>query len=571
MDHAAKQNRSKKAKSVKLFGRYRVPSSTEDDLIHSFLSAIDHPRALTVWLLYVNREHSQLVDLECNPASFNDAYSFRDALTATSFLAKSNFLRLSLKTKEVALTKFFEAEEQCRRTNRRLSSSCPWENTHSDGEWLLNATIRKVHDVLGDFSPEEVADGGRWGPGSTYHLRGLNLSASNKFRNKSGITRDLIPLIAPCFYAAYPGWCSHTVDLYGVEPFEVAVGNRLLTVPKNAKTDRVIAVEPAINLWFQLAGGLMIRKRLRRFGVDLKDQQRNQQLALSGSKTGKLATVDFSMASDTVSSKLVEMLLPRDWYTLFNALRSKYTLHEGRPIELEKFSSMGNGFTFELESLIFYAIACAVCSFLGLPQGEISVFGDDVILPNEAFNLFALFCKDLGFSVNTEKSFNTTPFRESCGSYYWSGIDCKPIFHKEKCHNVESLYKLANNVRLLAHRRNTNVSCDVQYRDCWIRVVSCIPEALRFGVPKQLGNAGLIVNFDEACPPKARDQIEGFMPLCVVSSPGSQYSDDYPLLLERLVGRSELSYGNRSFLRGVTRHTIKRVLVNKWYDLGQWL
>jgi len=571
MTHA-KQSRIQAKKLVNLARRYRVPRLSQDDYIETFFSSLDTPRSLSCWLLYSNGEHQQLVDLKCDPQNYIEASAFRSDFVATEFLSKASFLRLNIDRKEVALEKFFAAEAQCKETNLRLMSHNPWLKTQSKGEWLLNATVCKIYRIIGDGpGAEEIFENGRWGPGSTFHLRGKDLSAANKFRVKSGITQDLVPLVCPSFYSAYPTWSSYTTSLYGEKPFEVVAGNRLLTVPKNAKTDRVIAVEPAINLWFQLSAGHSIRTRLGRYGIDLNDQGRNQKAAYRASKTGAMATVDFSSASDTISSKLVEMLLPRRWYQILNAFRSKYTLYDDRSIRLEKFSSMGNGFTFELESLIFYAVACACCDFLGISQSEISVYGDDVLIPVEAFNLFVDFSSDLGFTVNTKKSYATTPFRESCGSYYYNGISCKPLFLKENCRDVKSLYKLANGVRLLAHRFCNNLACDDELRRCWIRIVHDIPEALRLRVPLQSGDVGLISNFDEATPPKARDQIEGFKPLALITLPVPKYSDDRALLLERLRGGSELSMGNTTYLKDVTKTAVKRILVSEWYNLGVWL
>ena len=82
------------------------------------------------------------------------------------------------------------------------------------------------------------------------------------------------------------------------------------------------------------------------------------------------------------------MLLPEAWFDLLNDCRSQAVSYKGEWIELNMFSSMGNAFTFELESLIFWAIANAVCYCSG-SRGHISVYGDDIIVPSGAAGLLA--------------------------------------------------------------------------------------------------------------------------------------------------------------------------------------
>jgi len=93
-----------------------------------------------------------------------------------------------------------------------------------------------------------------------------------------------------------------------------------------------------------------MKKRLGLFGVNLRDQSVNQRYALLGSIDGSLATIDLSSASDTVSYALVMSLLPSGWFDLLDLFRSECVEVPGGVIELEKFSSMGNAYTFELRA-----------------------------------------------------------------------------------------------------------------------------------------------------------------------------------------------------------------------------
>lgn len=563
---------SKKHNSVTLkeLRTFQVGSSCNDDAILSYFSALDTPRSLTCWLLYSYKENQQLVNLTVRPEDYNDPFRFRDDYQATEFLSKADFLDLPVSKKDAALSKFREFETLCSQTNYRFNRPHLDPLFTGPNVWLLNATKRKIASILGDFSPDEFVDEANWGPGVSTLLKGQHVSATNKFHSESGITPDLCSLIKPWFSTAYPRWAEHLASVKGSEMFTPQMGNVIVTVPKNSKTDRVIAIEPGLNLWFQKSVGSMIRRRLGRIGIDLNSQIRNQQLAKMGSKDSSLATVDFSSASDSISLELVRELLPPRWFLLLDSLRSKIGMFGTELIRWNKFSSMGNGFTFELESLIFFAAAYAVRSFEKI-EGEISVFGDDVIIPNQCFATFSSFSEFLGFRVNKKKSFSSTYFRESCGSHYYDGIDCKPLFLKGKLRNVQSLYKLANGVRILAHRRNSYYGCDRRFLDCWRRLFRRVNKSLRFIISFGLGDSGFIGNFDEACPIYARNGIEGYYTNIVVDSGVNQRFEGEGLFLARLKVPSIQEYGNNYTLRGRTKTRIIKVLVPQWYNLGSWI
>jgi hypothetical protein len=592
-----------------------VPRQLTDVSICQFLSSIDTPRALTVWLLYSSKQHDQLSALEVLPEHYSDnPFKFRLDYAATNLLAKASFLSTTFNRKEVAYEKFEKFEDLCRQTNNRFlhPNLDPLKNESS--EWLLLATKRKIIQILGDFTGDEFVDDANWGPGVSTLLRGEEVSGYNKFHGERGITRDLYSLVSTWFPVAYPLWADHLSRSYGESWAVFEIGNKIVTVPKNSKTDRVIAIEPGMNLWFQKAIGSMIRRRLRRFGVDLNDQSRNQTLARLSSVDNTLATVDFSSASDSISLEVVRELLPPRWFQIMDTVRSKVgRLPNDSIIRWNKFSSMGNGFTFELESLIFYASALAVHERLGL-HNTVSVYGDDVILSSDGFSMFAEFSEFLGFRVNKQKSFSSGYFRESCGSHYFSGVDCKPIFLKERLSNVETIYKLANSVRLLAHRFGSYRSCDARFQHLWSHLLDRVPEPLRFQVPLSGGDSGFIVNFDEARPVRARYGIEGFYYRSLVSVGVTRRGDGGGLILSQLrrLGSSSPSKDERSMstnaaliitrrysqpnsritdllrlmdevrpdllssnesytLRGRVRRKVVRPLVAQWYNLGSWI
>lgn len=573
-------SKMRKSELIQMARNFRSPNRSVTDLaILDFLSALDSARALSVWLLYKHKEHDQLLALDISPDWYDNKYKFRTDYIATLFLSKATFLKTSFDKKKRALAKFLEFEEVCRKTNIRFNHPMSDPKQKGTTAWLLSATKRKISMILGSYSPDEFVDESNWGPGISTLLKGSSVSDYNKFHDERGITRDLYALISPWFSVAYPGWWNWLTQgqqEFGPvdNPFTFQIGNKIVTVPKNSKTDRVIAVEPGLNLWFQKGIGAMIRRRLSRFGVATNDQAVNQRLALEGSLLRELATVDFSSASDSISRELVRELIPHDWFLLLDACRSKVgTMSDGTVIRWEKFSSMGNGFTFELETLIFYAAALAVREYNG-SVGTVSAYGDDVVLPARDFDLFLEFSDYLGFRVNSEKSFYSTNchFRESCGSHYFAGVDCKPIFLKERLSYVESFYRLANSVRSLAHRYRRLGGCGGEFHDCWQRLVLWVPEPLRFRIPVGFGDIGFISNWDEARPARARNGIEGYYFRGLATIGFSRLGEAVPMLLARLRNRSlDRDRGNSYDLRGQVRRVISNPLTRQWYDLGPWV
>ena len=558
---------------------YRVPSRVTLEFVEKFLASLDCPRALTVWMLFQSGEHSQLASLDINPLDYNSLVEFRGAYAATKFLSKFKDLSLDVDLDEVALLKFEKFELQCKHTNRRFRDISVDPGYTGPTVWLHSAVIQKIEMILRDFSAEEVFSRANWGPGATTLISSRNASAFNKFQCETGITRDLYDLISysdltgSILEDSYPLWWSH---LKGIGFPNFQVGNKVITVPKDSTTNRVIAIEPGINLWFQKSIGEMINSRLRRFGVDLRFQDRNQKLALNASKKGINATIDFSSASDSISSAVVQELLPVRWFLLLDACRSRFGLTDSGWRSWHKFSSMGNGYTFSLQSLIFFAMASCCKEYIEsrfgkLPGETVSVYGDDVIIPVRCLSLFSELSVFYGFTLNSKKSFSSGYFRESCGAHYYSGSDVKPYYLKGNITDIQSLYRAANGVRRLSHRWGSRLVCDNYLRASFDYLWSLVPESLRFRIPETLGDGGFISNFDEAVPVRARHGIEGYFVYHAVEESLSFQSDKVGLLLARLWVPSLQSQQNSVAIRGRTKLRVKRSLVHRWYDLGPWL
>lgn len=535
-------------------------SNLTPSVIRRYFSALDCPRSLTCWLLYSNNEHEQLVNLEFDPLDHNDFMGARDSLAATAFLSKATFLELNRDKESIAIEKFFESERACQLTNERL-------RTIKDcGSELFQAT-RKIASILGEFDPEEFVSSSTWGPGATILLKGREATSAKKFDSDVEVTPMLHIFSSKWFNAAYPSFTRRNIRFINY--------NKVITVPKNAKTDRVIAIEPSLNLWFQKGVGSMIRSRLLRSGIDLRDQGHNQRLSRLGSRFNTLATIDFSAASDTISSEIVLQLLPKTWFNVLYSLRSPLGYIGGKQLEYEKFSSMGNGFTFELESLIFLCLAYSC-----VPEEEhsnVSIYGDDLIIPSayadRAIELFN-FC---GFTINPQKSFTRGYYRESCGKHYWNGQDITPVYLKESIQSEPSVYKIHNAIRRFSHRLySSDFGCDVRFRSICSFLRLHVKRNLRkipFLIPEGFGDGGFISNFDEACPPRLRHGHEGFKIKILIEKPFERWTDSHGLLLSRLwcTVSGDRSHGNVEILPRRTRHKVIKTSVAVWRNLGPWI
>lgn len=568
-----------------------VTPEVTSEAVLKILESLNCPRSLAVAMLFKYKEHEQLAGLTCNPLSYNSMTEFRDAYTATCLLSKFKKLSLNYDVKRVALEKFEKFELLCAQTNSRFRYPSTDPLFRGSVVRLHSEVVHKIESILRDFSAREFFELANWGPGASTLIKSNEASSTIKFQLEVGITRDLYALLRPSSFdsikdkyasslndfsllgEAYPTWFDQ-LEKSGFPNFQV--GNRVITVPKNALTDRVIAIEPGINIWFQKAIGEMINKRLRRVGVDLRWQNRNQMLAKEASLSGLNATIDFSSASDSISSGVVEALLPLRWFSLLDSCRSRFGKQESGWRSWNKFSSMGNGFTFSLQSLIFFAMAFCCKEEIQRTHGKIhgeavSVYGDDVIIPVRSLALFSELSDFYGFSLNDSKSFSSGHFRESCGSHYYSGADVKPYYLKDSLSTVQSLYRAANAVRRLASRRNNFLGCDIRLKSAFDFLVSRIPKHLRLRIPETLGDGGLISNFDEATPSRCRHWIEGFFVWSVVDESIAFEVDYVGLLLDRLWSPSVQSRRNFVTTRGRTRLSLKRSLVNRWSDLGPWI
>ena len=389
------------------------------------------------------------------PLDFSSLEAARGTVLLRELFSKYDDGKPSEEKSTTTWNRFHEAEGQCQKTNLSF-----YDTAHGDPFWIC--VRRRLWDALGKFDWDECAKFFAFGPGATTRLTRGESFAAYKY---SGIPESTSgnAVLATCAIKQVPLW-NQSVQLNAealgiVGLVSIVPGNSIIAVPKNYKTDRTIAKEPCMNIYVQKGIGRAIRHRLNRVGVDLNDQTRNQRAALQGSITGELATVDLTMASDTLSYEVVSWLLPNDWWFALEQCRSPVgVLPSGEIVNYQKFSSMGNGYTFELESLIFWAICQQVCrSNINETDLSVCVYGDDLIIPSGHYDSLVERLAQAGFTPNLKKSFASGPYRESCGKHYFLGSDITPFYVRKPVQELDRLFLVHNNVSRWGHRTDVEV------------------------------------------------------------------------------------------------------------------
>lgn len=500
------------------FKKVKFSLEHRKNTIIALLSAIDTPYA---HYLIDKLNSEQVTSIEApHPDNYQSASDYFADAQAYSLVNKNSFLRADFCLKEATLKQWYKCEATCLETNRRIRSrSIPFRERS-----VLELARSFCYAILGDLDLRETytppvsevktrpGEGRRFssptaehvfkpdfGPGVTRYLKGTDANIVRKL--------GTLPEVTPSAYSVVVKEILDKMPLYAVSSgmvtrtrTTVKLGPQLATlvkhakfslVPKNWKIMRPISVEPFGNMLVQKAVGSAIRFKLKNFGLDLNTAPTvHDELARLGSIDGSFATVDLASASDTISTELVRFLLPQDWFDYLNQIRTKTVeMPDGSIVHVEKFSAMGNGFTFELESLIFYSIVLAVRKTQSMENTRVSVFGDDIIVNPKLFPLLQSTFIVCGFTINTEKTFIRGPFRESCGADYFNGqpVTTIKIKDKEEDH-VSTLYYYLNRITALSSAYNFGIGCSGRFRTTWENLLGRLPKELRFGGPAYLGD-----------------------------------------------------------------------------------
>lgn len=369
--------------------------------------------------------------LDTDPLHYFDAYSYQLDAQAIAIVKKCNFIDLGIDSETIekaTLQSWLMIESELKEVNLEIRSR---------KNFLTTSTLENASRILTNLLPSVTSIKARNTPipqGATARLSGLNVNIVNKL--------EVLDITSSAF--------RHYKNYYGVSTFSrglttlmTSLGSTFEVVPKDQFKRRTIAKEPMGNMMLQLDAAKTLRCALGRIGINLETQQDFHGF-LVREFYEEFATIDLSDASDRISVELVRALLPTEWFDYLNDIRSKFTFlpGSGKRVLLEKFSPQGNGFTFELETLLFYALCRTV-----VPERElVSVYGDDMIVPAHYAERVQEVLVRCGLKVNFKKSYHSGPFRESCGVDTFNGIDVRPTYFKDLTRGLFGYYELANRV-----------------------------------------------------------------------------------------------------------------------------
>lgn len=307
-----------------------------------------------------------------------------------------------------------------------------------------------IDQILGDFSSLEICEKATFGKKSSVGIPMRKACEGERYE---------APITGSCdhidwFDKYYSAW-NRPAFLYAESravlrkkpPYRNVDVLEATLVDKTWKSLRMIMPNTTIGTLYSSGLGRVVEGKLRTFGYDIRHLQPvHGELAKFGSITGSLVTADQSLASDNITETLIDRLFPRKWAQAFKLGRIEEMALYGRRFKTPTFMTMGIGFTFPLQTLVFLAILLAIRDYCELDeQTVVSVFGDDLIYDVRMHEIVSTVFPSLGLLINADKTFADGFFRESCGQDYFRGIDVRPF------HLGRVLYRNAGKRRVEAY------------------------------------------------------------------------------------------------------------------------
>lgn len=331
------------------------------------------------------------------------------------------------------------------------------------------------------------------GPGAAQKADASSL-VTKLFNGKMTFTNpDLIPLYRAAL-SETGFWADAEMQRFQKFGFDRVPGSKLFFAKKNAEISRVCGTEANLNMLIQKAVGEFCEFRCEwYFGINLSTQPLyNRDLARKGSIDGSIGTIDLVSASDCISTSLIDASLDRSpLKTIIFKSRSEETvLPDGKSEKLRMIATMGNGFTFPLQTIIFASAVKAVYQLMGFPcdcpKTQFGVFGDDICVRKETYVFLSEMLNRLGFKVNGAKSFNSGNFRESCGGDFTYGTDIRGVYVRS-LETPQFVYSTINRLARWSAQHGIKLLRTLRCLRAWVRDIR-IP-------PSESDDAGLHVPF----------------------------------------------------------------------------
>lgn len=335
---------------------------------------------------------------------------------------------------------------------------------------------------------------------------------------------------------------------------------RITLVPKTLKSPRIIAIEPVCMQYAQQAVQAALYERLETYWltrghVNFRDQVVNQQLAIESSRSGRLATIDLSDASDRVLLIHAEEMFrgnPVLWDAIEACRSRRAKLPEGQILSLSKFASMGSALCFPVEAMFFYTV-CVVARLekrnlpvtprnVFMTSRDVYVYGDDLVVPVEDAEVVLDHLRKNNCKVNTAKTFYSGKFRESCGADAYNGSLVTPVYlRRQRPKNKLSVSELASWVASAnaLYLKGYWHTADRMFRTC-----ESILGTLPYISPTSDGLGRVsVLNYRSIERWNGDHQVYESRPWCVKSVYSSDIVDGYPALQKCLLSLERRSRG----------------------------
>lgn len=384
------------------------------------------------------------------------------------------------------------------------------------------------------------------------------------------------PELVDLYRAALAGtgsWCEAEMLRAASHGFLRVEGGKLFFAAKNREISRTCCTEPLLNMLIQKAIGAFLEQGLERdFGINLSTQpDLNRELARVGSLGWEgddpFCTIDLVSASDCMAWCLIQRVIENP--VLARAIRisrcQRVVLPDGTKTELSMVSTMGNGFTFPLQTLLFACAVRACYQLMGIPMTvrgakNFAVFGDDIVVRRRAYPFLCRMLAKLGFSVNERKSFSTGPFRESCGHDYFAGTNVRGVY-------VKSLETPQEVVSVVNRLNRWSAHTGIELPKTIARLMEWAPKMLV--PPSEADDAGIHVPFELTKPKltpeywfKYRAFRKRIAKVDIVEEPACEGQLDDP---EPCITRLESGALAVGFLSGTYRRR-DTVFSTSWHD-----
>lgn len=513
--------------------------------------------------------------LECLEVDFSRSSSTDDVTHYRMHALKASILKKYVAGSNSTLHR--AAMENFRALNERVGKfvlSSEFESSGIFRTWkaLLNDAFHSAESQCSSLTLGRCIDLGMCGPGTSL---GAETTSFLEKMFSSPLTCTSESLVTYYRHLLSPRWTKAEEIRSQVYGEKIVAGSRLSSVPKDCNKNRTICIEPVLNMYLQLGAKRQIESVLAsRFHIEIdKQADINKHLANIASIDEWQATIDLRNASDSISLELCQKLLPSDIMSVLMQIRSPVVDVEGTEIKLNMISTMGNGFTFPLMTLMFTALIKAISVHAGINcvNGvDFGVFGDDLIVRSSIVGTLIESLDAAGFEINSDKSFVTGPFRESCGGDYYRGHDVRGVYIKELTH-AGHIYSAFNRLHFWSLRNGVSLNHTLVYLK---GLVDFRPVPMDAGVdegfivteqqltsPKRDSNGAIYYRSHRREPPKGiRIEAFAFNPHgCLITALGGFVQDNRVLCrydTSSVVVKRKTPFWDRSSHPGVNRRDL---------------